>query len=255
MTEYLKAKLAVMRDVKYLRKDKRMQAGGSYTYIGESAIVRRLRRAMIENGIAVAPINMELVSRESFQTAKGGTSHSTILKVTWRFSHESGQSEDVTTIGEAADHGDKASNKSMTAAKKYALLLWGLIETGDDPDDTSSEQFRRAQAPAAMQPDPRHPANAPLTRKEVADHVNGESPLYADFAKFLNEQVETGVYPDKEAAKKAAMTYAHELNHTGKSLQQCRIQKVFDTIKERMSGGAKKTGGNFLGVKQPTANF
>jgi hypothetical protein len=99
--------------------------------------------------------------------------------------------------------------------------------------------------------DPKHPANAPLTRKEVADHVNGESPLYADFAKWLNEQVESKVYPDKEAAKKAAMTYANELNHTGKSLQQCRIQKVFDTIKERMDGGAKKPTGNVLGVKQP----
>jgi hypothetical protein len=218
MIDYLKAKLAVMRDVKYLRKDKRMQAGGSYTYIGESAIVRRLRRAMIENGIAVAPINMELVSRESFQTAKGGTSHSTILKVTWRFSHESGQSEDVTTIGEAADHGDKATNKAMTAAKKYALLLWGLIETGDDPDDTSSEQFRRA--PASTNGKPAEP-------KPTAEYT-----AFEGFLKTLIKE-HPGTFPTLGDAWRTLKPTCDALELRGSAeIKACRDMSKFNQLKE-----------------------
>jgi hypothetical protein len=227
MIDYIKAKLAVMRDVKYLRKDKRMQAGGSYTYIGESAIVRRLRRAMIENGIAVAPINMELVSRESFQTAKGGTSHSTILKVTWRFSHESGQSEDVTTIGEAADHGDKATNKAMTAAKKYALLLWGLIETGDDPDDTSSEQYRRA------------PTSTNGKIDSEALPTTPAPPLKSDQFKKFAIELDKFVGPNKRFSSRpdawAEAVLCAGSGWNGETLKTCQDDAVFKAILEKIN--------------------
>jgi hypothetical protein len=147
---------------------------------------------------------------------------------------------------------------ALSYARRYTLCAAVGIVADDDDDGHAASKSRprtteRVDAQGEIRGDPKHPANAPLTRKEVADHVNGESPLYADFAKWLGEQVESKVYPDKEAAKKAAMTYANELNHTGKSLQQCRIPKVFDTIKDRMSGGAKKPAGNVLGVKQPAS--
>ncbi len=56
-----------------------------------------------------------------------------------------GKSIQVTSIGEAADYGDKAANKAMTAAMKYNMRQTLIIETGDDPDNTPSTEFERAR--------------------------------------------------------------------------------------------------------------
>jgi hypothetical protein len=56
------------------------------------------------------------------------------LRLTYRFSHVSGEYIDVQTIGEALDTSDKAANKAMTIGLKYAIRQFFLIETGDDPD-------------------------------------------------------------------------------------------------------------------------
>ena len=65
---------------------------------------------------------------------------------TFRFIHTaSGDYIDVPILGEASDVGDKASNKAMTAALKYALRQTFLIETGDDPDKHPSGEQERAE--------------------------------------------------------------------------------------------------------------
>lgn len=46
---------------------------------------------------------------------------------------------EVTTYGDGVDSGDKAPGKAMTYGDKYALLKAYKIITGDDPDQTASE--------------------------------------------------------------------------------------------------------------------
>jgi hypothetical protein len=220
-SEYLAAKLAVMKDVKYLRKDKQMEQGARYRYIGEGKIVRLLRKSMILNGLTVAPIRCKLVHHEAVQTAKGGTSHCRILEVTWRLSHvASGQFEDVETVGEAADSGDKGSTKAMTAAKKYALLQAFLIETGDDPDDTSSEQHRRQTAD-------NRPATAAVLHSEQ----------WKVFAKWANAQVPK-LFPSADAMK-AEILLSAGASWTAETLKTCTDAKVFEDIKEKIVNRSK----------------
>jgi hypothetical protein len=58
---------------------------------------------------------------------------------TFKFIHaESETFVDVTTTGQGSDYGDKAANKALTIAKKYALLGALLIITGEDADNHQS---------------------------------------------------------------------------------------------------------------------
>lgn len=141
------AKLQVMRAVRYVQKQGRMQGVGSYTYAKEGDFIAELRPAMIDAGLTIAPVKTELVHTEQYQTAKGGSMNRLLVRRVFRLSHLSGEFEDIETLGESADSGDKCANKAMTAAKKYALREAFLVETGDDPDDTPSEQYQRSAAP------------------------------------------------------------------------------------------------------------
>lgn len=145
------AKLAVMAAVPYVRKVK--SEGLSYTYASERQLIGRIRPAMVENGIDVAPVvTAPLCPPDSYTTSKGGTMQRMRLLITYRFTHaESGTHQEVQVVGEAADTGDKVASKCMTMALKYALTQWLLIERGDDPDKTPSsgsdnKRFANAKA-------------------------------------------------------------------------------------------------------------
>lgn len=149
--------------VKYVRKDKRMQGGGSYTYVSDAALIDALRPELVAEGVTFAPVAMEPLAVEVFENKNGNRQNRVLLKVTYRFTHAASKDTlDVVTCGEGMDVGDKATNKAMTAAAKYALRQTFCVETGDDPDDTPShEQERKPQAaPAPQQAAP----NADLCR-------------------------------------------------------------------------------------------
>ena len=75
-----------------------------------------------------------------------------ILTVQHRFYAHDGSFIDVVTIGEAMDSGDKASNKAMSAAMKYALIeLLAIPTEGDnDTENQTHEVQSKAQQEAAM---------------------------------------------------------------------------------------------------------
>ncbi|GAH44087.1 unnamed protein product, partial [marine sediment metagenome] len=66
---------------------------------------------------------------------KGGVLIYRILTIKYTFFAEDGSFIETIVIGEAMDSGDKAGNKAMSAAHKYALLQILLIPT-DDPKDS-----------------------------------------------------------------------------------------------------------------------
>lgn len=138
------AKIAVMADVEYVQKNGVMKQGKGYKYVAVDDVIARLRPAMVEHGIHFSPTGMNVMFQEQYQTSGGTMMNRVILGVSYRLSHVSGSYEDGYSVGEASDSGDKACNKAMTAAKKYALLQSFCLETGeDDPDhDPSSDQER-----------------------------------------------------------------------------------------------------------------
>ena len=73
-------------------------------------------------------------TREERQSSKGGNLLYSILKIKYTFYAEDGTFVEAITTGEGMDSGDKASNKAMAIAMKYAMFQVFCIPTEDDPD-------------------------------------------------------------------------------------------------------------------------
>ena len=112
--------IAVMEDVGAIGKDKKNQTQG-FMYRGIDDVMNALNPAFIKNKIFTVPQVLEQ-HREERTTAKGGLLIYSICKVKYTFYAEDGSSVEVVTIGEGMDSGDKATNKAMAIALKYALF-------------------------------------------------------------------------------------------------------------------------------------
>jgi hypothetical protein len=142
---------AAMKEVGYIKKDKKLEGGARYNYLSEEKITSELHAVFADLGIVVAPINMEILDNRTDTTRSGGMMYNTRIRATFRFS-DGEDSLDVMTLGEGSDQGDKTLNKCMTAAFKYALRQVMLISTGNDPDDTPSAQSIAPAIPVAQSP-------------------------------------------------------------------------------------------------------
>jgi hypothetical protein len=141
------AVLAVMARVGYVQKEESNNL--SYSFASEPAFIRAIRPHMVDEGLYIRPVRMEEIGTDTFQAKSGATINSRRVLVVWQIVHApSGTSIEISTIGEGMDVGDKATNKAMTVAYKYALRQTFLIETGDDPDYDPAENYEREQAAA-----------------------------------------------------------------------------------------------------------
>lgn len=106
-------------------KDKQNVQQG-YRYRGIEDVMNAVHPAFIENGIICVSKVLDQ-KREERQTQKGGTLLYSILQVEFTFYADDGSSVQCVTVGEGMDSGDKASNKAMSAALKYALTQTCMI--------------------------------------------------------------------------------------------------------------------------------
>lgn len=133
------AKLRVMAEVQYVRKRGKM--GTKYNFVRDTDVIAALRGPMIANGLAlVGPV--EIRNRSLGEIATGGGSKMFRADAEFCFQLKFGPTnevENVWVIGEGADNLDKASNKCMSAARKYALILGFNLTSGEDPDQFDEE--------------------------------------------------------------------------------------------------------------------
>lgn len=131
----------VMKTVSNLSKDKQVQGGGNYAYLSEEKIVTALHNACTECGLVFAPLSMEILENREDTTRNGGILHCTRILVTYQaIDKDEGDSMVIQALGEGSDSGDKALNKCMTAAYKYALRQTFMITTGEEEADQESSQ-------------------------------------------------------------------------------------------------------------------
>jgi len=143
MSAKVAAKIAeVMQNVDYLQKDGRVAYGSTrYSYLSEEKITTEIRKAMLEVGLVIYPVAMEVVNQASIAT-KTGEARVINARITYRVQDvDSGEFIEVQALGEGMDAGDKAIYKAMTGAFKYAQRQTFMIPTGDDPDKVSSDEL------------------------------------------------------------------------------------------------------------------
>ena len=136
--------VAVMRDITAIGKDSRNQAQ-NFNFRGIDAIYNELHNLLAKHGIVTLPFAGTPTTEE--RTNKNGTILRFVqLPMTYQFTAEDGSSVNCHVVGEGMDSGDKATNKAMAIAHKYALLQTFLIPTEEqkDPDYESHEVSPRA---------------------------------------------------------------------------------------------------------------
>lgn len=126
--------LGIMEDVGAIGKNEKNDQQ-KFMYRGIDAVMNALQPAMIKNGVFVAPTIIEQ-RREERKTSKGNNLIYSIVTVKYTFYAKDGSSVDVVVIGEGMDSGDKATNKAMSVAFKYACFQLFCIPTEEmkDPD-------------------------------------------------------------------------------------------------------------------------
>lgn len=124
----------VMDQIGAIGKNSKNSSQG-FMYRGVDAVMNALSPALIDNKVFVVPEVLEQ-SREERINAKGTTLIYSVCKVKYTFFAEDGTSISATVIGEGMDSGDKATNKAMSIAFKYACFQVFCIPTEEmvDPD-------------------------------------------------------------------------------------------------------------------------
>lgn len=192
-----------------------------FKYRGIDAVMNAINPALIKNHVFIVPEVLEQ-SREERTTKSGGALIYSVCRIKYTFFAEDGSHIEAITVGEGMDSGDKATNKAMAIAYKYACFQVFCIPTEEikDPDDETPEPV----APEPVAPEPKFtPATAEQLHKinefvdayaemcenaKAADIMNRLKKMYnfsstsdisTELANKLIEQVETWYKKKKEA--------------------------------------------------------
>lgn len=154
----------VMGAVGAVGKDRNNPQQG-YKFRGIDDVAKAVQPAFVAHGVVCVPSVLER-EREVVTTRNGGTMASVRLLVKHTFYAADGSFVECVTLGEAMDSGDKASNKAMSAALKYALLETLCIPVDEPERDTeehSPELAGKKSQAKAKTPD----ADDPMAKEEA----------------------------------------------------------------------------------------
>ena len=117
-----------------ITKDRTNSQGSGYKFRGIDDVYNAISPLLAKHGLCILPrvLTRECVERIS---KSGGALFYVTVEVEFDFvSAEDGSKHTVKTFGEAMDSGDKATNKAMSAAYKYAAFQAFSIPTESDND-------------------------------------------------------------------------------------------------------------------------
>jgi hypothetical protein len=181
---------AVMKQIGSIAKGQKNTSQG-YSFRGIDDMYNAVHPLFAEHGIFLTSETLN-TEREERQTKSGGTMIYSIMDIRYTFYAIDGTSVSTVTRGEGSDTGDKASNKAMSTALKYALIQLLLIPTSDvkDSDSDSPEFVAKAQT---------HPQKKEDTRPWLNPQENGvNNPNYVNAFDYLA----SGQYTLEQVEKK-----------------------------------------------------
>lgn len=110
-----------------------------FMFRGIDAAYNALAPALVKHGLLILPRIIERTVTER-QTQRGSLLFYVVVKAEFEFvSVEDGSKHTVVTYGEAMDSGDKATNKAMSIAYKYAAFQTFCIPTEETAIDADAE--------------------------------------------------------------------------------------------------------------------
>lgn len=211
-----------------------------YKFRGIDQVYNALNPVMAKYGVFVCPEILDQ-TRENRTSSNGKPLIYSILTVRFTVYAPDGSSIQMVIIGEGMDSGDKATNKAMSIAMKYAMFQLFMIPTDEmrDPDadvhnlqpTPPPEPPKPQKAPGASvttsrrvpepepQPEPPKPLDVSTVKgyllNEIAFmsrmfEISDKKAMNAKFESMRKELVAKGIVPDKKADT-MTMEEAHHL--------------------------------------------
>ena len=143
----------IIEEMNPISKDKKNQQQG-FAYRGIDDVMNTLKPLLAKHKVFVTPEIIEQ-RREERQTSKGGNLIYSICTMKYTFYTDDGSHVSAVVIGEGMDSGDKATNKAMSIAFKYACFQVFCIPTDEMKD------------PDAETPDESKPVKKTLTQNQI----------------------------------------------------------------------------------------
>ena len=130
---------SIMSEMGVIAKDRKNQQQG-FMYRGVDQVMNTIQPLLIKYGVFVVPEVLDHM-REERSTKSGSTLIYSVCRIKYTFYAEDGSNVMAVTVGEGMDSGDKASNKALAIAFKYACFQVFCIPTEElkDPDSESHE--------------------------------------------------------------------------------------------------------------------
>lgn len=158
---------AVMADIGVtgISKSRKNQQQG-YQFRGIDDVYNELNALLSKHKLIMTPRILSRVVAER-QTMKGGALFNVTVEAEFDFiSAEDGSKHTVRTFGEAMDSADKATNKAMSAAYKYAAMMVFCIPTeGDNDADATTHEV----APGKGRDDDPKPVSAAAMKRGLEE--------------------------------------------------------------------------------------
>lgn len=147
----------------------------SYKAVSERDILDAVKPLEAKYGVYSYPCGRTVLESNLLESESeyGGkvtkkTTFMTRIATVYRFVNVEKPEEyiETTVFSEGIDSQDKGSGKAMTYGDKYALMKAYKISTGDDPDQTASEDTNYKKAKYTKAPAEVAPAKAELTPRQ-----------------------------------------------------------------------------------------
>ena len=179
MAEIYQAISGVMADIGAIGKNKSSQRQ-EYKYRGVDDVMNALQPVMVKHGLFVVP---EIIDqkREERRSSKGNNLLYSVCTVRYTFYAKDGSSVQCVVIGEGMDSGDKATNKAMSVAFKYACFQVFCIPTEEmkDPDAEVHEVMPKNEQSEKPKEDPKVAAAKAKANdvKKLLVKINGDKTI------------------------------------------------------------------------------
>lgn len=224
----------VMRDVGAVAKEKEFESPigkkGNYMFRGIDDVMNALHPAMVNNKIFVVPEILEQI-RETRTSKSGAQMQVSICKIKYTFFAEDGSSVYTIVIGEGMDTGDKATNKAMSIAFKYACFQVFCIPTEEmqDPDAERPELEDEGKRSKSSKK-----TSQTKSEKKDVEETSGDSKITKAMLNTLkSEQKRTGVTDKQILGMKSV---------SAKTLEELSVQE-FKVVMDKFAKTPDLPGG------------
>ena len=189
---------AITAELRTVAKNLTVSTGGknSYKAVSERDILDAVKPIEEKHGVYSYPASrnvlesnlLESESSYNGQTTKK-TTFMTRIETVYRFVNVDKPDEYIETVtfAEGIDAQDKGSGKAMTYADKYALMKAYKISTGDDPDQTASEDTE-------YKPAEKKPTQTAQTTTKPAPTAKQKTPRELLIAKLHEKGIDINAY-------------------------------------------------------------